>query len=162
MIYFDEDMNAYGFKIDNYIASTTDEIWEKHCLDNDSWTIKDGKFVDLTSSDDYKTIQAEKREEEFKENFFEIPSYGWFRRTPKGYTSAVEAVNTAFNAAQLSSGTLQSGLLTFYTEPDFTDETQCEEDWLIENSFTNEAMTQAEFLAFYTAFVTAWNNEEHL
>ena len=63
MIYFDEDMNAYGFKIDNYIASTTDAIWEKHCLDNDSWTIKDGKFTDLTNTSDYKSKLAQKERE---------------------------------------------------------------------------------------------------
>lgn len=109
---------------------------------------------------DYETEQAQKREEEFKSQFFEIVGYGWYRRTPKGYGSAVESVNTAFNAVTIM-GSLPAGSLTFYTQPDFTMVEQCTEEWLVAHQIKNEVMTSAEFGAFYTAFIQAWNTQEH-
>lgn len=97
----------------------------------------------------------------FKDKFFEISNVGWFRKTPKGYGSAIEALNTAFNVV-LSTSILPKGVLTFYKQPDFSKEEQCSESWLLENSFKNDEMTTIEFNAFYSSFVTAWNNEEHL
>ena len=33
---------------------------------------------------------AEQRQADFESKFFSIPGFGWFRKVPKGYTSAVE------------------------------------------------------------------------
>lgn len=100
------------------------------------------------------------REETFKSKFFEIPSYGWFRKVPKGYSSAVESLNTAFNAVSVLNK-LPANTLIFYEEPDFTKPEECTEEWLVRHQTTNEEMTAQEFGAFYMAFMTAWNAEEH-
>ena len=103
---------------------------------------------------------ADQREENFKETFFEIPTYGWFRKVPKGYSSAVESLNTAFNAVSILQK-LPANMLIFYQEPDFTKPEECTEEWLIEHQTTNEEMTVQEFGQFYMAFMTAWNTEMH-
>ena len=104
---------------------------------------------------------ADIREEAFKKDFFEIPNFGWFRKVPKGYSSAVESLNTAFNAVSIMQS-LPAGTLIFYQAPDFTKPEECTEEWLIEHQTTNEQMTVQEFGAFYIAFMTAWNNQEHV
>lgn len=115
---------------------------------------------------DYEEEIAQKREATFKSEFFEIPAIeevfigGWFRKKPKGYSSAVESLNTAFNMVSVVSS-LPADTLLFYTEPDFTDETQCNEEWLAAHSFYNTALTAAQFGQLYTAFMIAWNSEEH-
>ena len=105
--------------------------------------------------------KAKEREDEFKNKFFEIPNFGWFRKVPKGYSSAVESLNTAFNAVSILQK-LPARMLIFYTAPDFTDPEQCTEEWLIEHQTTNEEMSLQEFGAFYMAFMTAWNTQEHV
>lgn len=109
-------------------------------------------------SDDEK---AQQRKAQFYNIFFEIPNFGCYRKVPKGYGSAVESMNTAFNIVTVL-GQLPSNTLTFYTKPDFTIEEQCTEEWLIANSFKNKEMTASEFGAFYAQFMTAWNNQEHI
>lgn len=109
----------------------------------------------------YEQELAEERKNLFKKDFFNIEGYGWYRKIPKGYTSAVESINTAFNIVTVV-GILPKGSLIFYTKPDFTDEKQCTEEWLIENQIKSDEMTATEFGKFYTAFVTAWNTQEHL
>ena len=125
--------------------------------------IQDGVLV---LNPDYDTEQATKREENFKTNFFEIAPIeglftgGWYRRVPKGYTSAIESLNTAFNAVTVL-GKLPADTLTFYTAPDFADAEQCTEEWLVANAFKNAEMTTTEFGAFYATFLQAWNATEH-
>ena len=109
-------------------------------------------------SDDEK---AQERKAEFEKQFFNIEGVGYYRRQPKGYSSALESVNTAFNAVAIM-GKLPAGTLTFYKAPDFADEEQCTEEWLVANSFKNAEMTTAEFGQFYASFITAWNMQEHL
>ena len=104
---------------------------------------------------------ADIREADFKEKFFEIPNFGWFRKQPKGYSSAVESLNTAFNAVAII-GSLPANTLIFYQAPDFTDPEQCTEEWLVEHQVFNEAMTSQEFGQFYVTFMMAWNNQEHV
>ena len=111
--------------------------------------------------DEVKGELVQERENLFKKDFFNIEGYGWYRKTPKGYTSAVESINTAFNIVTVV-GILPKGSLIFYTKPDFTDETQCTEEWLIENQIKSDEMTATKFGKFYAAFVTAWNKQEHL
>lgn len=107
------------------------------------------------------------REEQFRKAFFEIPAIGaafnggWYRKQPKGYSSATESINTAFNIVT-TMGVLPKDSLVFYTKPDFTKEEQCTEEWLIANQFKNDAMSKEDFVQLYYAFVTAWNTQEHL
>ena len=116
---------------------------------------------ELILNPDYDQEEAAKREENFKSQFFEIPNYGWFRKVPKGYSSAVESLNTAFNAVTILQ-MLPANMLIFYQEPDYTIPEQCTEEWLIEHQTTNEQMTVQEFGQFYMAFMTAWNTQEHV
>lgn len=125
--------------------------------EQNKYIVEDG---DLVLNPNYEQEQVQKRQEIFKKDFFNIEGYGWYRRTPKGYTSALESINTAFNIVTVV-GTLPKGILIFYTKPDFTDKTQCTEEWLIKNQIKSAEMTATEFGKFYTAFVTAWNVQEH-
>ncbi len=114
----------------------------------------------LIKNPKYEEELSAKRKELFCNNFFKIEGYGYFRKSPKGYSSAVESINTAFNMVTVM-GTLPAGTLTFYTEPDFSDESQCTEEWLVANQVSNVTMTAQEFGTFYAQFMTSWNNQEH-
>lgn len=109
---------------------------------------------------------SKKRENDFKSKFFHIPTIesvfvgGWYRKTPKGYQSAVESLNSAFNIVNIL-GKLPANILQFYIEPDFTKPEECTEEWLVEHAFKNDEMSIQQFGAFYAEFLTAWNREEH-
>lgn len=100
------------------------------------------------------------READFKSKFFLIEGFGWYRKQPKGYQSAVESMNVLFNIANVSDG-IQAGLIIFYQEPDFTKEEECTEEWLIGHQIIQPAMTKQAFMSLYVSFMTAWNTEEH-
>lgn len=102
--------------------------------------------------------KAQQREDNFKTQFFEIQNYGWYRKVPKGYSSAVESLNTASNVVSYI-GKLPAGTLIFYQTPDFTQDIT--EEWLIEHQIKNQEMTSQEFGQFYILFMTAWNAQEH-
>ena len=121
--------------------------------------IFDGETITIRSN--WEEIETIKREKEFKSQFFNIENSGYFRKSPKGYSSATEAMNTAFNIV-ITLGFLPSDTLTFYKEPNFANAKECTEEWLISNSYKNTKMTTEEFGKFYADFVTAWNREEHL
>lgn len=103
---------------------------------------------------------AEKRREVFLKDFFHVKGYGYYRRIPKGYQSAVESMNVLFNVANITKG-VQEGLIIFYQEPDFNIAEQCTEEWLVEHQIIMPALTLEQFLQLYVAFMTAWNTEEH-
>jgi hypothetical protein len=104
--------------------------------------------------------QVDKRQADFKSKFFNIEGYGWYRKQPKGYQSAVESMNVLFNIANVSDG-IQAGLIIFYQKPDFTKPEECTEEWLIAHQIVQPAMTNEAFMTLYVAFMTAWNTEEH-
>lgn len=104
---------------------------------------------------------AKQREIGFKSTFFLIPGYGWFRRVPKGYQSAVECLTFAFNNVSII-GKLPANTLIFYMEPDYTQPYQCTEEWLVAHQIFNEEMTAKEFGQFFALFSVAWNNAEHV
>ena len=54
----------------------------------------------------------EQNKAEFESKFFEIESVGYYRKQPKGYQSAVESINTAFNMVTIL-GLLPANTLTF-------------------------------------------------
>ena len=138
----------------------SDEVYNNYQADNDRYKVIDGVFTDIIGTPEYEEIKSEEREENFKNQFFEIPNYGWFRKVPKGYSSAVESLNTAFNAVSILQK-LPANTLIFYQEPDFTKPEECTEEWLIEHQTTNAEMSVQEFGQFYIAFMTAWNTEMH-
>lgn len=59
MIYFDINKNAYGFEIDNYIATIDDETWSNYA-ETDKWDIIDGVFTDITNTQEYIDKEKEK------------------------------------------------------------------------------------------------------
>ncbi len=114
----------------------------------------------IVRNNEYLDEQAAKRQAEFEADFFNIEGFGYYRKTPKGYSSAVESVNTIFNMVSVL-GNLPAGIIIFYQAPDFYDESQCTEEWLVSHQTTNQAMTAQEFGQFYAQFMTSWNNQEH-
>jgi hypothetical protein len=129
-------------------------------VNKDWYKIVDNEVV-KKSEEEYEQEQADIREADFKSKFFNIEGFGWYRKQPKGYQSAVESMNVLFNIANVSDG-IQAGLIIFYQEPDFTKEEECTEEWLIEHQIIQPAMAKAEFMQLYVAFMTAWNNQEHI
>ena len=103
---------------------------------------------------------AKEREEIFLKSFFKVSNYGYYRRQPKGYQSAIESINTAFNMCSVNNG-LPANVLIFYPEPNFSSEQQCSEEWLVAHQIKLPAMTAEEFGILYDTFITIWNNEEH-
>ena len=105
--------------------------------------------------------ETAQRQATFLQDFFYVEGYGYYRRQPKGYQSAVESMNVLFNIANVSQG-IQAGLIIFYQEPDFSKPKECTEEWLVAHQIIMPAMTLQEFMQLYVAFMTAWNTEEHV
>ena len=110
----------------------------------------------------YEQEQAEARQKEFYNNFV-VTSWGAFRKTPKGYSSAVEAVNTVFNMVNVAQAFTEqlAPLLIFYEVPDFTKEEQCTEEWLVANQKTHEPCDLATFMQWYLEFQTVWASTQY-
>lgn len=141
---------------EGYICITAEQA-EKIQADRLYYIISDGKLI---VNPNYEQEQADIREADFKSKFFNIEGFGWYRKQPKGYQSAVESMNVLFNIANVSDG-IQAGLIIFYQEPDFTKPEECTEEWLVEHQIIQGAMTKQAFMSLYVAFMTAWNTEEH-
>lgn len=62
MIYFDNNKIAYNTEIDNYICSIEDSLWIQYNT-TDKWDIINGKFVDISSTEDYKQKELAKAKE---------------------------------------------------------------------------------------------------
>ena len=134
------------------------------CTESDKYSIeeideKDGKR--RFQIKEIPSLTPQEKEQQFLEDFFYIPQIGYFRKIPKGYNGLVEAMNTTFNLVS-SLGYLPENTLQFYRIPDFTNEDQCSEEWLIANSFKNSQMTKENFNNLYINCMTAWNKQEHL
>lgn len=134
-----------------YNLDKIEETFEEYVLDGNEYVLKDATW---------EQEQAALREADFKAKFFNIEGFGWYRKQPKGYQSAVESMNVLFNIANVSDG-IQAGLIIFYQEPDFTKPEECTEEWLVAHQIVQPAMTKEAFMALYVAFMTAWNTEEH-
>lgn len=155
----DDVILAYS---DHAFNGYTDEL---PLIDYDDYAKNPNKYIyeggTIVKNPLWEEEQAKAREKDFNSQFFNIENYGYFRKTPKGYGSAIEAMNTAFNTVTIL-GNLPANTLTFYKQPNFEIEKQCTEEWLVENSYKNETMTPEEFGKFYAEFITAWNYKEHL
>ena len=62
MIYFDKNKQAYGSEIPEYIATIDEETWQQYA-GTDKWDIVDGKFSDITNTEEYKAKQETKEKE---------------------------------------------------------------------------------------------------
>jgi hypothetical protein len=103
---------------------------------------------------------AEDRRNDFLNNFFKVEGYGYYRRRPKGYQSAIESINTAYNMCKENNG-LPAGVLIFYQEPDFNKAEQCTEEWLTNHQIVLPAMNVQTFVELFNLFITTWNRQEH-
>ena len=163
-IYFNENKEAFAFEIENPICVITSDVWEQYA-GTSKWDIIDGEFTDISDTPEYQQEQADAREADFKSKFFYIEGHGWYRRQPKGYSSAIESLNTAFNSftvmRQMGVEEFPANVFIFYQAPDFTKPEECTEEWIIAHQTKNEAMTALEFGNFYTTFTNTWNEEEH-
>lgn len=145
--YTETTLNPTIYKVDRW-----KETQDEYVQEGDEYVLKDAQWEEE---------QAEKRQQEFLKDFFNVNGYGYYRRQPKGYQSAVESMNVLFNIANVTKG-IQAGLIIFYEEPDFTKPEECTEEWLVEHQIIMPAMTLEEFLQLYVAFMTAWNTQEHV
>ena len=154
IILFDEDKQ----KLQNTIAFTTPQYQGLEIKETER-PIVDFQFAD---TEEYEQEQADKRKEEFNNNFI-ITSWGAFRKTPKGYSSAVEAVNTIFNMVNVQQAFSEqlAPLLIFYEIPDFTKAEECTEEWLVANQKTHEPCDLATFMQWYLEFQTVWASTQY-
>ena len=126
---------------------------------------QDGEIVE---NPDYKKEQAQKRQQEFLKDFFKVPlssqftekEYAYYRKIPKGYSSAIESIMAAERVCSKMQG-LPANNLIFYEEPDFYDETQCTEEWLYSHQITLPALTVEQFDNIFITFIQSWNTQEH-
>lgn len=125
-------------------------------FDNKNYFVNDEEYIEKSSIE---------RKNNFLKDFFKVGSYGYYRKQPKGYQSATESLNTAFNnftvMQKMGIEEFPADVFIFYEEPDFTDPEQCTEEWLVAHQTKNKAMTAQEFGTFYTQFTQAWNAQEH-
>lgn len=117
-----------------------------------------GEFIN-NQSQEYKEKIAKEKEVQFLNQFIEI-SLGWLRKNPKGYSSIVEAMNSALNVVYIN-GKLPAGVWTLYPKPDFAAVDDVEK-YLEENSFKNQEMQSEDFGKIYVEFMMAWNQQEHV
>ena len=127
--------------------------------DGKPYGLIDGDVICIENNQEYKDKVAAEKEVEFFNNFIEI-SIGWLRKTPKGYSNIVEAMNSALNVIYINEN-LPAGVLTIYPKPDFKTVDDIEK-YLEENSYKNKEMKSEEFGKLYVEFMTAWNNQEHV
>lgn len=120
--------------------------------------IQNNQLIDITNTDEYKAKIAAEKEKYFYDNFIEI-SIGCLRKVPKGYSSIVEAMNSALNVVYINES-LPAGVWTIYPKPDFATVDNIE-TYLEANSFKNKAMDAKEFGALYVEFMNKWNSQEH-
>lgn len=143
--------------LENGFSAYDEEIISKYFAQQAK--IQDGQLVDITDTEEYKEKIAQEKETAFLNNFIEI-SLGWLRKSPKGYSSIVEAMNGALNVVYIN-GSLPAGALTIYPKPDFKTVDDIEK-WLEEHSYKNQAMDSKAFGALYVEFMTKWNSQEHV
>ena len=141
-------------------VEATEEMTRNY-VENSLLYVWDSKNEEIIENPDYIEQKAAERKNLFLQDFFEVEGYGYYRRIPKGYQSAVESMNVLFNIANVNKG-VQAGLIIFYSEPDFTDPEQCTEKWLVAHQIVEPSMSLEEFMQLYVAFMTAWNTQEHI
>ena len=130
--------------------------------------IDNTNVTDGTVNPDYS--EANVRKAAFEKEFFLIPSVlkgedneeigVYYRRKPKGYSSAVESFLAALSVVT-ATGSLGAGIIKVYPIPDFEDPEQVTEEWLVENQISLPEMSAQEFGALYNRFLQAWNTLEH-
>lgn len=164
-VYFNNNKEAFAYEIEDPICVIKSDVWEQYA-GTDKWDIIDGEFTDITGTSEYREGKIKSREADFKSNFFLVKDFGWYRKQPKGYQSAVESINSAYNSftemQKLGlTENFPANTLIFYQQPDFSKPEECTEDWLVAHQIFNQEMTPEQFGQFYISFIQAWNTMEH-
>lgn len=135
----------------------------------------EGKYViiDDTNRTECELVEgwteADMRQTKFEKEFFLIPAATkvngedigvYYRRKPKGYSSAVESFLAALSKVS-ATGSIGAGIIKVYPVPDFNDPEQVTEEWLVANQIALPAMNAQEFGVLYNSFLQAWNTIEH-
>ena len=117
---------------------------------------------EIMTVEEMEEKEAQARAKEFY-NTFLATSKGNYRLQPKGYANAQQSIDTINNMVNaLGSLTNQiSEMILFYETPDFTDETQCTEEWLIAHQYKAEPMTKEEWTKFYIEFSTRYAQKQY-
>ena len=128
-------------------------------------------ITDGTVNPDYS--EAGVRKAAFEKEFFLIPAVTkaevdgeevdvdvYYRRKPKGYTSAVESFLAALSIVN-ATGSIGAGIIKVYPVPDFNDPEQVTEEWLVENQISLPQMNLQQFMVLYNKFLQSWNTIEH-
>lgn len=139
----------------------TEEVYNAYIVEPDKY-MWDEEKQEVIENPNYEQEQAQARTKEFYSNFV-VTSWGAFRKNPKGYSSAVEAVNTIFNMVNVAQSLTEqlAQLLIFYEVPDFTDAEQCTEEWLVAHQKTHEACDLQTFMQWYLEFQTIWAQTQY-
>ena len=121
--------------------------------------IENGEIVDNSAG--YKAQIVAEQEAAFEAEFMQT-TFGWLRKSPKGFSNLMESFNTAMIAAQ-GLGFVPEGAITTYQKPEFTGEdTQNEiEERLIDNAVKNAQMSAVEFAPMYLEVAQKWVSQEH-
>lgn len=119
-------------------------------------------YTDGTINSGLEQEKVAKRQKQFQTNFI-TTSWGAFRKTPKGYSSAVEAVNTIFNMVNIQQGFTEqlAPLLIFYEIPNFNKEEECTDEWLISHQKTHEPCDLSTFMKWYLEFQNIWATTQY-
>lgn len=135
------------------------EISEDIYNNSDMYIWQDGE---LAVNPNYEEELAEQRKQEFESKFL-LTSLGNYRLQPKGYANAQQSIDTINNMVNaLGSLTEQiSEMVLFYETPNFTDETQCTEEWLIAHQHKAPVMTKEEWTKFYIEFSTLYAKNQY-
>ena len=74
----------------------------------EAWGYSDAEIEEMATA---------QRKAEFEDKFFEVPNYGWYRKKPKGYQSAIESLSIAFNARIAEYLSIDSYIFPFFFNP---------------------------------------------
>ena len=164
MFYIQQDNKIIIYNEDKQIIQNTLELMPQYknldIQETDKNIIQfNGEFV---FEEDVQSELAEQRKQEFQSKFLST-SLGNYRLQPKGYANAQQSIDTINNMVNaLGSLTNQiSEMILFYETPDFADETQCTEEWLVEHQHKAPVMTKEEWTSFYIEFSTLYAQSQY-
>ena len=145
---------------ENVINHEVNEALYNEFSTNPDKYIWDG--LQVVENPNYEQEQAKARQKEFESKFL-LTSLGNYRLQPKGYANAQQSIDTINNMVNaLGSLTNQiSEMVLFYETPNFKDETQCTEEWLIKHQYKAPVMTKEEWTSFYIEFSTLYAQSQY-
>lgn len=150
--------NELGELPDGYVAITQAQA-EKIQEDDLYYVISKGKLV---INPNYNAQKQDRRIAEFYSKFL-ATSKGNYRLQPKGYSNAQQSIDTV-NGIVNAIGSLTSEIaqmVLFYPTPDFSDEEQCTEEWLVAHQTNIDTMTKEQWTNFYIEFSTLYARNQY-